>query len=547
MQKIFQLSPLRWVLAFLLSSSFFSLLAQSLQDDFEGNGNITSWFGDDCQINVQFANPFSGPDNPSTQVLQYQDVGGTYANVRFDAGRNLNLPNYFEFSFKIYVPSSGLTGSQPNQVSLKLQDGNLGAPWSTQSEIIKPITLDQWQTVRFNFATDPYQNADPGSPAPTQRLDFNRVVIQVNGENNNDQVTAYLDDFYYFDSVQAAPNYSQLIWQDEFNGSGAIDTSKWFQQTLLPLGNSWYNGEIQHYTNRLANSSQSNGALQLIAKKETFTDQGVTKQYTSARLNSKFAFTYGRVVVRAKMPRGAGTWPAIWTLGKNIIEPGAYFTLQGFGTQPWPACGEMDIMEHWGNNQNYVASATHTPSSFGGTVNKGGQVIPTVSDSFHVYEMIWSPQQLIFKVDGVSHFTYNPPVKDANTWPFDSANYLLLNVAIEPSIDPNFTQDTMEVDYVRVYQDPSMVSLAEQKTALTSLPLFPNPVKESFTVSLPVKTAQEITVHLYRPDGALAESRTAYTQGSRFTLHNLDKLGRGLYFARFQLQGQNYQLKFSKQ
>ena len=91
--------------------------------------------------------------------------------------------------------------------------------------------------------------------------------------------------------------------------------------------------------------------------KETYNNQGQTKQYTSARLNSKFAFKYGKIVCRAKLPTGIGTWPAIWTLGKNIDENGAYWDNLGFGTKSWPACGEIDIMEHWGSNQNYVQSA----------------------------------------------------------------------------------------------------------------------------------------------------------------------------------------------
>ena len=125
----------------------------------------------------------------------------------------------------------------------------------------------------------------------------------------------------------------------------------------------------------------------MVAKKENFTDQGQTKQYTSARLNSKFAFTNGRVEVRAKLPTGVGTWPAIWMLGKNINENGAYRQSQGFGTTPWPACGEIDIMEHWGNNQNYIQSALHTPSSFGGTINHGGIMASNVSTTFHEYAM----------------------------------------------------------------------------------------------------------------------------------------------------------------
>lgn len=237
-------------------------------------------------------------------------------------------------------------------------------------------------------------------------------------------------------------------------GSGsvtAIDSSKWFHQTQLPNGYSWYNNEQQHYTNRIDNSYVSDGSLKIVAKKESFFDQGHTKQYTSARLNSKYAFKYGRVEIRAKLPSGAGTWPAIWTLGKNITEPGAYWQTQGYGTTSWPACGEIDIMEHWGNNQNYVQSAMHTPSSYGATVNHGGRYISTASTQFHTYEMDWNSQRIIFSVDGIVHYTYQPAVKNASTWPYNAEQYLILNVAVESSIASNFSQSAMEIDYVRVY------------------------------------------------------------------------------------------------
>ena len=247
------------------------------------------------------------------------------------------------------------------------------------------------------------------------------------------------------------PTFTNLVWSDEFNASGAINSSNWFQQTQFINGTSWANGELQHYTNRQANSNESNGSLNLVAKKESFTDQGQTKEYTSARLNSKFSFKYGRVEVRAKLPSGAGTWPAIWMLGKNIIEPGAYWSAT-YGTKSWPACGEVDIMEHWGTNQNYVQSAMHTPSSYGGTVNLGGQTIATASSQFHVYSLDWTAEKMVFSVDNVVHYTYNPSVKNASTWPFDAEQYILLNFAIQSSINSNFTEAAMVVDYVRVYQ-----------------------------------------------------------------------------------------------
>jgi beta-glucanase (GH16 family) len=109
-------------------------------------------------------------------------------------------------------------------------------------------------------------------------------------------------------------------------------------------------------------------------------------------------------------------------------------------------------MEHWGTNQNYVQSAMHTPSSYGGTVNLGGQVVATASTQFHIYTLDWTAEKMVFSVDGIVHYTYNPAVKNASTWPFNSAQYLLLNLAILPSISNSYTSSAMEVDYVRVYQ-----------------------------------------------------------------------------------------------
>lgn len=247
--------------------------------------------------------------------------------------------------------------------------------------------------------------------------------------------------------------YQNLIWSDEFAGEGSIDTTKWFQQTQLPPGGSWWDGLRQHYTDRVENTYVKDGLLHLVAIKEPLTDQGETKQYTSARLNSKFTFTYGRVEVRAKMPTGVGTWPAIWMLNKNIDEAGAYWEQQGFGAVNWPHCGEIDILEHWGKNQGFIQSAVHNGSSYGGEVtNLGGRQVKNVSNDFHVYAMEWTEEQLAFSVDGIVHYVYKPDLKTQDTWPYDDEYYFLLNIAIEPKIDSNFKESAMVVDYIRVYQ-----------------------------------------------------------------------------------------------
>ena len=537
-------------------------IAQTVQDDFEEGGTITTWFGDNCGLNVNLDNPFSQGINTSATVLEYHDTGGQYANVRFDVASNYDLSANYTFSLKIYMPENGLTGNQTNQISLKLQDKRLAEPWSTQSEIIKPISLDQWQEVSFDFKNDNYINLNNNSAPPTDRTDFNRVVIQVNGENNNDHVLAYLDDVSYDGTIVIEefddPVYDSLVWADEFDGDGEINISKWHHQTQLPNGGSWYNNEIQHYTNRIENSFVSDGTLKIVAKNETFTDQGFTKQYTSARLNAKYAFKYGRVEIRAKMPFGVGTWPALWMLGKNINEDGGYWDNQGFGTTGWPQCGEIDIMEHWGDNQNYIASATHTPSSFGDTFNKGGRTIPTVSSEFHVYSLDWYEERLVFSVDDVIHYTYNPGTLNANTWPFDAEFYLLFNVAILPNIDASFIESALEVDYVRVYQESGQKNEEEEEDddegeeTITSVsnfkntktPVYPNPVKDQLIIQLKEPADSSLEVKIYGFDGSLILDNNYKVIQNEVIISHLEWLPKGFYFLFYSVDGKALIRKF---
>ena len=534
----------RYIYTTFLALFGLGVFGQSIEDSFEGNGNITTWTGDDCNIDKQFSNPYKQSINTSNTVLKYEDIGGLYANVRLDANKSFSMSTHAQFSLKVYVTSNSITGVQNNQVSLKLQNGNVAAPWGDQCEIIKTIELDKWQELTFDFATDSYINMNSGSGDPLLRKDFNRVVIQINGEGNTDKVVAYIDDFYHEDTVESASVFERLVWSDEFDGEGSIDGSKWFHQTKLPLGNSWYNGEIQHYTDEDSNVYVQDGMLHLVARKETYTNQGVTKSYTSARLNSKFAFTYGRVEVRAKLPIGVGTWPAIWTLGKNIEEDGAYWEQQGFGDVPWPACGEMDIMEHWGHNQNYVSSATHTPSSFGGMINVGGQTIPTASSDFHVYALEWTEDKLVFSVDDVVHFEYNPEDKNANTWPFSAEQYILLNIAIQPSIASSFTQSDMVIDYVRVYEEGEPTSVDEWIVNTPSF--YPNPVTNDLTVEVNNANNENVIAEVYNISGELVSEQQCVVDNKQVHLKGLESLNRGIYILKFNIGNQVYRLKFIK-
>lgn len=234
----------------------------------------------------------------------------------------------------------------------------------------------------------------------------------------------------------------ELVWEDDFVFNGAPSSSRW-SYDLGTGNNGWGNGEAQFYTDRPDNVFIENGILNIIAKRENFSGS----QYTSTRMKTqdKFEFTYGKVEIRAKLPLGGGTWPALWMLGADFPDVG------------WPTCGEIDIMEHVGNDQDVIHGTLHTPSSFGSSENTGSITVNGVSEDFHIYEMEWTPDFISFSVDGNKFYTYNPEAKDANTWPFDKDQFLIMNVAIGGTfggaIASSFTESRMQVDYVKVYQE----------------------------------------------------------------------------------------------
>ena len=243
-----------------------------------------------------------------------------------------------------------------------------------------------------------------------------------------------------------------LIWNDEFNYEGTPDIEKWHHQTIAPNNGSWFNNELQHYTDRLENSYVDNGTLKIKALKENYEFEGSSKSYTSARLNSKFSFRYGRIDVRAKLPKEAGTWPAIWTLGANINEIGNYFGNQ-FGNVGWPACGEIDIMEQNGWDKNSVIGHFHWADNSGQYQNKGDtKSIENSYDEFHTYSLVWDSSEISILLDDSNFFS----MENTSNNPYDNDHYLLLNIAVGGNlggeVPSNFSEEIMEIDYVRIYQ-----------------------------------------------------------------------------------------------
>ena len=472
---------------------------ENTSHSFIGFGNSSYAFNTDPQDTTNNVGEFNNDGSSANQGF-YIDLN---RSIDFDEEKNLSL------SFYSYDTNS-------HSITIKLENGE--NPDVEVTQTISGSSQNNWTALSFDFSNATYTSNGTSIDATGT---YNRLTIFIDlGVNTSG---TYLIDTINDGSEVTDPNeidiiYTDLVWADEFDTNGAIDAAKWHHQTQLPQGGSWYNGEVQHYTNRIENSSVNNGFLDITAIKESFTDQGQTKQYTSARLNSKFAFTYGRVDVRAKLPFGDGTWPAIWTLGKNINEDGGFWDSQ-YGTVGWPACGELDIMEHGLHPTNQVSVAIHTPSSYGSTVNTSIQPLADVANNFHVYSMNWSPDQITFLIDGVGFYTYNPAVKNDDTWPFYLEQYLLLNIAMGGNggaIDPNFSQSSMVIDYVRVYQN---TTASTEDVFANKFSVYPNPSSDV----LNIRTNEPIDkVELYNTIGQLIVAK-------KTTNVNISSINIGVY------------------
>ena len=237
----------------------------------------------------------------------------------------------------------------------------------------------------------------------------------------------------------------EQVWGDEFDGQGLPDGSKWTYETG---GDGWGNQEEQFYTREdMDNARVEDGTLIIEARKESV--QG--SAYTSARLNSRESWTYGRVEVRAKVPAGRGTWPAVWMLADNDT----------YGDQYWPDNGEIDIMEHVGYEEGVIHGTIHTKAfnHIEGTDKGSSRTIPTATSEFHTYALEWTPGEIRVAVDGQTYFTFqNREQYGWQEWPFDQPFHLLLNVAVggtwggAEGIDDSAFPERMVLDYVRVYK-----------------------------------------------------------------------------------------------
>ena len=245
----------------------------------------------------------------------------------------------------------------------------------------------------------------------------------------------------------------ELVWSDDFDQNN-IDDQKWNKLRWRP---GWVNNEEQAYTNRDTNIFTRDGKLVIRALIEPgyvdtdYTGSEYNADFTSGRINTagKHSWTYGKFDIKAKLPKGKGSWPAIWMLGDNISSEG------------WPHCGEIDIMEHVGFDEGNIHASIHTTdyNHMNGTQKSGQVEIQTVTDSFHLYSLEWDSTYIRYSIDKNPYFfIYNDSNGSQDKWPFNLNHYLILNLAIggdwggAQGIDPNFFPMEMEIDYVRVFK-----------------------------------------------------------------------------------------------
>jgi alpha-galactosidase len=259
----------------------------------------------------------------------------------------------------------------------------------------------------------------------------------------------------------AAETEWKLVWSDEFEKAGIPDPAKWgYEEGFVR------NDEKQFYTKaRKENARVEDGNLVIEARKERWKNPAYDPEakakgrgrrgpefadYTSASLTTrgKAAWTHGKIEVRAKLPSGRGTWPAIWTLGTNIGQAG------------WPACGEIDIMEFVGYDPGIIHANIHTKKyNHVKKTGKGDKIkVPDASEAFHAYSVEWDSEKMEFFVDGKKYFTFKNEGTGEDVWPYDKDQYLILNLAIggawggQKGIDDSAFPQRYLIDYVRVYQ-----------------------------------------------------------------------------------------------
>jgi beta-glucanase (GH16 family) len=281
----------------------------------------------------------------------------------------------------------------------------------------------------------------------TTRVTGRRLTLRFRARTTRPQVSAI-----QVTRMPASAARAGLRWHDEFSGTAGTpaDARRWTYDLGVGGTPGWGNEELQTYTDRPQNVALDGaGHLAITARREqlAFSD-GAARDYTAARINThgRFAFTYGDVEVRARLPRGPGIWPSLWMVGDDVYRVG------------WPRSGEIDIAELLHSNPLLIWGSLHGPAPKGGpyAVSRQAAVSRPLSDGFHTYGTRWVPGAIQMTLDSVPYTTYTPEdLGPARPWAFDHPFHLIMNVAVGGRTAGTLTAatpfpTTMLVDWVRV-------------------------------------------------------------------------------------------------
>lgn len=350
-----------------------------------------------------------------------------FISVRYDelSGGRMVVSPYNEINMEDMVLSEGVGRFGPYAIETYktydlIVEGNKAAALTVNILDSEGVILKGWTTSEPRIEESYTHMALSKEP----------VVIELISENGIE-----------VDKLSFKRHIGEIVIGDEFDYSGLPDESIWSYEVG---GHGWGNGELQYYTGgRLENAEVADGHLTITAIKEEMKDNG----YSSTRIRTNESLLYGRVEVRAKLPFGYGTWPAIWMLP----------TTDRYGG--WPNSGEIDIMEHVGYEMDIVHGSLHT-GDFNfreGWHPTGEMIIPRVDSEFYTYTVEWTPYQMDMYIDDYLYMTYRNDGEGSGHWPYDGSFYLIMNIAVgggwggQQGIDESVFPQEMVVDYVRMY------------------------------------------------------------------------------------------------
>jgi beta-glucanase (GH16 family) len=372
------------------------------------------------------------PPAPVVPVIKIDDasqtrtIAGTTMHFNVTLNRSTTVPVSVDFSLadgtatapRDYVAATGTLTILANQVQGSIDVQIKGDPTDTrQDNLVFTVQLS---------------NAKSGALGV---LSAKGTILTEDGTNISTDNTGYSTPLTY-------PGYT-LAWNDEFNAT-SLDGSVWGQET--GNNNGWGNSELEYYTTSAKNTLLSHGNLVLEARKESINGFN----YSSSRMTTqgKKTFTFGRIDMRAKLPVGKGIWPALWMLGSNI------------SSVPWPACGEIDMMELIGNFPGRVYGTAHWANAAGAHDSKGtvyNLFSGDFSQQFHVFSVVWSQDVIKWLIDDQLYLTVVKADVGTANYPFNAPEFLIFNIAVGGNFpgapDPaTWTTQRMFVDYVRVFQ-----------------------------------------------------------------------------------------------